>query len=125
MIRRIRRYFLVRRWRPVLQRLRLELAREGKANRQMMAIYARWVEGRASDEEMEQAEKQMRELLKTVGVGGLAILPFSPITIPWLVMVGNRVGVQILPDWYYRMSKGERRKKVGKGKTGIQKGEGD
>lgn len=110
MIGRIRNYLLAWRWRPVLQRLKMEMAREGKANSAMMRSYARWVEGRASEEEMRQAERQMRELLKTVGVGGLAILPFSPLTIPWLVAVGNKVGVQILPDWYYRIARKEQEK---------------
>ena len=97
-----RQWLLERRWRPALQRLRVELEKENDANRAMLQTYAHWAEGKADRTELKRANKQLREMFRTIGFGGLIILPFSPITIPWLIMMSNRLNIRLLPDWFLR-----------------------
>ena len=46
---------------------------------------------------MEEANKQFRDLVKGLGLGVVVVLPFSPITIPIIVKLGQRLGVDVFP----------------------------
>ena len=47
---------------------------------------------------MKLANRQLADLLKGLGIGVFAILPFSPLTIPAIIIVSRRLGVNILPS---------------------------
>jgi hypothetical protein len=47
---------------------------------------------------MAKANRQFKSFLRTIGLGALAILPFSPITIPAIVELGKKYGIDVLPD---------------------------
>jgi len=79
------------------------LAEENEETKKMLEIYYRFTIEKASKEEMEQANEQFRSMLKTIGLGVLAILPFSPITIPLLVKIGKFLGINILPNSFKDM----------------------
>lgn len=81
-----------------LEKLRLALAREGVQNKQMFETYARFTQGKASEEEMDLANKQFQDFLKTLGLGIVVILPGAPITIPLVLKLGKKLGVDVLPD---------------------------
>lgn len=81
-----------------LRIVRTTLAIESKETAAMLKIYIEYSQGRAPKKEMIKANKQFRNLLKTAGLGAFAILPFSPITIPLLVKLGERAGIDILPS---------------------------
>jgi hypothetical protein len=80
-----------------LRIVRTALATESKETAVMLKTYIDYSQGKVSKEEMGNANKQFRNLLKTAGLGALAILPFSPVTIPLLVKLGEKVGIDILP----------------------------
>ena len=75
------------------------LAKETKENKEMLNIYYRYTRGEATGEEMDKANEQFRNLLKTLGMGTLLLIPLSPITIPTFVRLGKLFDIDILPNW--------------------------
>lgn len=82
-----------------LTRVKDGLAKETKENKAMLNIYYRYTRGEASGEEMDKANEQFRNLLKTLGMGTLLLIPLSPITIPTFVKLGKLFDIDILPNW--------------------------
>ncbi len=80
-----------------LNTLQNALALEATAVQQMLEVYYRFINGKASQEEMDQANADFRNFLKTLGLGALIIIPGSFITIPLIVKLGKSVGINILP----------------------------
>ena len=85
-------------------RLKAALSQEKAETREMLGIYQRYVQGGAQPDEMKVANKQFFDLVKGLGLGVFAVLPFSPITIPVIVKLGKSVGVDILPSAFANMS---------------------
>ncbi len=73
------------------------LAQEGKETKEMLEIYYKYSSGEATKEEMDKANEQFQDLVKTLGIGFVAVLPLAPLTIPFLVKIGKRYGIDILP----------------------------
>ena len=67
----------------------------------MLLTYRKFTWGAASKEEMKMANRQLADLLKGLGIGVFAILPFAPLTIPAVIMLGRRFGVNVLPSAFY------------------------
>ena len=81
-----------------LKKLKSALAQESAETKEMLEIYFRFSQGKASPKEMAQANAQFRDLLRTSGLGVFAVLPFAPVTIPLIVKIGRRFGIEILPS---------------------------
>lgn len=81
-----------------LEVLRQGLTTETEQTKEMLQIYVKQSKGKASVEEVKRANKQFRELVRSLGLGVLLFLPFSPITLPLVVKLGRRLGVDVLPD---------------------------
>ena len=64
----------------------------------MLDTYRKYLLGQASDAEMQLANEQFRDVLRGLGLSIVVILPFSPITIPAIVKLGERFGVTVLPS---------------------------
>lgn len=79
-------------------RVKIALAQERVETRAMLNIYKRYTKRDASAEEMRIANQQFIDILKGLGIGIFAILPFAPITIPLMIKIGRWVGVEILPS---------------------------
>lgn len=86
-------------------KLKIALAQEKVETKEMLHIYMRYTKRDASIEEMRIANKQFVDILKGLGIGVFAILPFSPITIPIMIKVGRLVGVEILPSSFINNKK--------------------
>jgi len=80
-----------------LRIVRSALRTESQETATMLKTYLEYTKGDATAEEMKEANQQFRGLLKAIGLGALAVLPFSPITIPLIVKIGERLGVDVLP----------------------------
>ena len=78
--------------------IKLALAQEKIETKEMLVIYRKYTLRQTSREEMQIANKQFIELLKGLGLGVFAVLPFAPITIPVMIKLGRWVGVEILPS---------------------------
>lgn len=86
-----------------LLRVKIALAQEKDETKQMLGIYRRYTIRQASPEEMKLANQQFLDVLKGLGIGVFAVLPFAPITIPIVIKVGKWVGVDILPSSFIDM----------------------
>lgn len=71
---------------------------ETQETKVMLNIYHQYTQGKASKDEMRQANRQFVNLIRGLGLGVLTILPFSPITIPAIVKLGHKFGINVLPS---------------------------
>jgi hypothetical protein len=90
-----------RRIRRDLLAIKKALAQEKEETREMLAIYRKFTQGDASEEEMSIANEQLVDLVKGLGIGVFAALPFAPITIPFIIRLGKRFGIDVLPSAFY------------------------
>jgi hypothetical protein len=74
------------------------LAQETRETKVMLSTYKQFTKGQASKLEMEEANKQFVDVIRGLGLGILAVLPFSPITLPFVVKLGERIGINVLPS---------------------------
>ncbi len=79
-------------------RLKIALSQEKAETRQMLRIYQNYVLGEVSKEQLKQANAQLADVLRATGLGIFAILPFAPITIPLIVKLGRKLGIEVLPS---------------------------
>lgn len=79
-------------------RLKTALAQEKEETRQMLRIYQHYVTGDVSKAELARANAQLADVLRATGLGIFAILPFAPVTIPLIVKLGRKLGIEILPS---------------------------
>ncbi len=56
------------------------------------------LENKATVEQISWANKQLRESLKTIGLGVLIVLPFSPVTLPIIAGLSKKLGIRIFPN---------------------------
>ena len=81
-----------------LEKLKVGLAAETDQTREMLDIYQKQILGQATTEEVARANKQFRDVIKGMGLGVLLVLPFSPVTLPLIVKLGRKLGIEVLPD---------------------------
>ena len=74
------------------------LKQESIETKVMFETYQRFTKGDATQKEMEEANEQFRDVLRGVGLGVIVILPFSPITIPLIVKLGKKLGIEVFPS---------------------------
>ena len=91
----------------VLFKLKDSFLEETEENRRMLDIYANYIDGKASDKEIDEANYQLKQVLKSFGLGILVILPFSPISIPYVLKKAKEYDIELVPDWYKGLSKGK------------------
>ena len=89
----------------VLFKLKNSFLEETEENRRMLDIYANYIDGKASDQEINEANYQLKQVLKSFGLGILVILPFSPISIPYVLKKAKEYDIELIPDWYKGLSK--------------------
>ncbi len=82
----------------ILRKIRTVLASEGQNAIVIIEIYSDYTLGKASKKDIKKANKMFRDLLKTAGLGVFLILPLAPITIPFIVKLGARLGVDVIPN---------------------------
>jgi hypothetical protein len=85
--------------------LKIALSQEKVETKEMLSIYKKYTKRQANQDEMALANKQFMDILKGLGLGVFAVLPFSPITIPILIKLGKVVGVDILPSSFNKEKK--------------------
>jgi hypothetical protein len=78
--------------------VKVALRQETVETKDMLIIYRKYSVGQASKEEMQEANAQFFDVIKGLGIGVFAVLPFAPITIPLAIKLGRVVGVEILPS---------------------------
>ncbi|KTF16682.1 hypothetical protein [Pseudoalteromonas sp. H105] len=86
------------RFKRAMVALKIALAQEKHETKEMLSIYRRYTQGDVTKEELAKANSQFVDILKGLGLGVFAVLPFAPITIPLVVKLGRWVGVDVLPS---------------------------
>ncbi|MCO7190479.1 MULTISPECIES: hypothetical protein [unclassified Pseudoalteromonas] len=102
------------RLRRALVGLKIALAQEKQETREMLDIYKRYPHGGVSKQELAAANQQFVDILKGLGLGVFALLPFAPVTIPLIVKLGQWLGVDVLPSSF---SVGKKAKNTNKSKN--------
>ena len=92
-----------------LLKLKDSFLEETEENKKMLDIYINYIEGNASDEDIENANKQLKQIFKSLGLGILVILPFSPISIPYVLKKAKENDIDLIPEWYKALSKAKDR----------------
>ena len=88
----------------ILSKLQESFLEENRENKKMLDIYIKFAEGSASSKELELANSQLRQILKNLGLGILLILPFSPITLPYIFSKAKELEIDLIPNWYKSLS---------------------
>ncbi len=70
----------------------------------MLDTYLKFVEGSVTERELELANSQLQQILKNLGLGILLILPFSPITLPYIFSKAKELNIDLIPNWYKSLS---------------------
>ncbi|AQQ01952.1 hypothetical protein B0W48_00170 [Pseudoalteromonas aliena] len=86
------------RFRRAMVALKIALAQEKQETKEMLSIYRRYTQGQTNKAELKRANEQFVDILKGLGLGIFAVLPFAPLTIPLVVKLGRIVGVDVLPS---------------------------
>lgn len=79
-------------------RLKTALSQEKAETRQMLRIYQNYLSGGVSKAELAEANNQLADVLRATGLGIFAILPFAPVTIPLIVKLGRKLGIEVMPS---------------------------
>ena len=82
---------------------------ETEENKKMLDIYISYIEGTATEKDLNEANKQLKEIFKSLGLGILVVLPFSPISIPYVLNKAKEFDIDLIPEWYKTLSKEEDR----------------
>ncbi|MDA0881053.1 MAG: hypothetical protein O3C66_03660 [Proteobacteria bacterium] len=89
-----------KRFYKTLSKLQDSFLIENRENKKMLDVYLKMIEGTASDEEINLANSQLQQILKNLGLGILIILPFSPITLPFIFSKAKELNIDLIPNWY-------------------------
>tara|TARA_S200000501_G_scaffold360547_1_gene387756 strand:+ start:424 stop:741 length:318 start_codon:yes stop_codon:yes gene_type:complete len=93
-----------KRFNKTLSKLQESFLVENRENKKMLDIYIKYAEGLASKDELELANSQLRQILKNLGLGILLVLPFSPITLPYIFSKAKELNIDLIPNWYKSLS---------------------
>jgi hypothetical protein len=93
-----------KRFKTILSKLQESFLVENRENKKMLDVYIKFVDGSASEDELEVANSQLRQILKNLGLGILLILPFSPITLPYIFSKAKELNIDLIPNWYKSLS---------------------
>jgi len=85
--------------------IKIALGQEKTETKEMLIIYRKYTQRQASKEELKIANEQFVDIVKGLGIGVFAVLPFAPITIPVVIKLGKLVGVNILPSSFNKEEK--------------------
>ena len=85
-----------------LSKIQTILANETRESNEMLKIYQKYVTNneQITKEELEQANKQFLDLLKGLGLAGVFALPGGLLAIAFIVKVGEKLGIEIIPEKY-------------------------
>ena len=87
-----------------LAKIQTILANETKESNEMLKIYQKYVlnNEEITKEELDQANKQFSDLLRGLGMAGVFALPGGLLAIAFIVKVGQKLGIEIIPEKYRR-----------------------
>tara|TARA_Y100000768_G_scaffold367212_1_gene330091 strand:- start:774 stop:1091 length:318 start_codon:yes stop_codon:yes gene_type:complete len=95
---------LAKRFISILSKIQESFLEENLENKKMLDIYIKFADGSATENEIKQANNQLSQVLKSLGLGILLVLPFSPITLPYIFSKAKEHNIDLIPNWYKSLS---------------------
>ncbi|MFL2705075.1 MAG: hypothetical protein ACJ0GU_01670 [Gammaproteobacteria bacterium] len=86
--------------RKVLILLKVTLQKDTQGTREMLKTYYLYKQGKISEEDLRVANEELKNIFRNIGFGFLTLLPFSLITVPFVVKLANKYKIDIVPDWF-------------------------
>ena len=85
-----------------LRKIQEILSNETKESNEMLKVYQKYILNNEdiTKEEIDNANKQFSDLLKGLGLAGVFVLPGGLLAIAFLVKVGQKLGIEIIPEKY-------------------------
>ena len=81
------------------QTLKEHLAEESDETKAMLEIYHRSLEGKATKEELHEANEQFKDLVRIAGMGTFfGLVPGSMLLLPLAIAGANKMGIRLLPS---------------------------
>ena len=93
-----------KRFYKTLSKLQDSFLIENRENKKMLDVYLQMMDGTATDKEIKLANSQLQQILKNLGLGILIVLPFSPITLPYIFTKAKELNIDLIPNWYKSLS---------------------
>ena len=93
-----------KRFYKTLSKLQQSFPVVNRENKKMLDIYIKYAEGSASQDELDEANLQLQQIFKNLGLGILLILPFSPVTLPYIFSKAKELNIDLIPNWYKSLS---------------------
>ena len=93
-----------KRFNRTLSKLQESFLIENRENKRMLDAYIKYAEGSVSEEELDAANFQLQQIFKYLGLGILLILPFSPVTLPFIFSKAKELNIDLIPNWYKSLS---------------------
>ena len=79
--------------------LKAHLAEETDETKEMLDIYHRSLEGKATKEELHEANEQFKDLIRIAGMGTFfGLVPGSMLLLPLAIVGANKLGIRLLPS---------------------------
>ena len=79
--------------------LKEHIAAESDETKAMLDIYHRSLEGKATKEELHEANEQFKDLIRIAGMGTFfGLVPGSMLLLPLAIAGANRFGIRLLPS---------------------------
>ena len=75
---------------------------ESENSKEVLETYGKYMLGHANPEDMNQANKKFRELLKAAGLGALCLIPGTVVTLPLVLYAAKKLKIDILPPSFYK-----------------------
>lgn len=104
----------VKQWLLTLQK---KLGTEASETKTMFDTYLRYTQGKASKQEMAAANEQFKDVVRGLGMGTLAAMPGSVITLPLVFKLAKQFNVELMPSAF----RSETPSGVAEGGSGISK----
>ena len=93
-----------KRFQTFLSKLQEGFLIENRENKKMLDTYINFAEGQASQQDLDAANLQLQQIIKNLGLGILIVLPFSPITLPYIFSKAKEFNIDLIPNWYKSLS---------------------
>ena len=81
-----------------LLKLKQGLSTEAEETKAMFDTYVRYTQGQASEQEMNAANEQFKDLLRGLGMGTLAAMPGSVVTLPLVFKLAKKFNIELMPS---------------------------
>ena len=86
--------------RKALILLKVTLQKETQGTREMLKTYYLYKQGKITEEDLRVANEQLKKIFRDIGFGILSLIPFSLITVRFVIKLANKYKIDIVPECF-------------------------